>query len=328
MSAEYSNEKALSSKQPEDYYVSYLHPRGRRACSWSRRPGSRRRRPSSNPAPCRAMPPSSTTATGPPRFPGPERDGDIQHQPHGVQRHRAERHAELHADRRHPAPAAHSHDAEPHRRGSRQPYDHRPRRSEQRPDHLHGHEKPDLRRCDLDRRFQPLGDQQHRRDHDLRVGDHMPFTNGVATVPSGRNGVMTLYKAEPATITVNDGTRLRPGHEAARTFTGSATVTIPAEASTSSRGGDGTVAGELTFTSRSGNWTTDTRRRRRTSPPPPRPASARLDFEAALRCSWRLPRTGARPTMDSRKGSRIKTSETLVRLQDPYRAPIPSEACR
>lgn len=32
------------------------------------------------------------------------------------------------------------------------------------------------------------------------------FTNGVATVSAGRNGVMTLYKAESATITVTDGT--------------------------------------------------------------------------------------------------------------------------
>ena len=32
------------------------------------------------------------------------------------------------------------------------------------------------------------------------------FTNGVATVSGGRNGVMTLYKAESATITVSDGT--------------------------------------------------------------------------------------------------------------------------
>jgi hypothetical protein len=31
------------------------------------------------------------------------------------------------------------------------------------------------------------------------------FTNGVATVSAGRNGVMTLYKAEAATITVTDG---------------------------------------------------------------------------------------------------------------------------
>jgi len=32
------------------------------------------------------------------------------------------------------------------------------------------------------------------------------FTNGVATVSAGRNGIMTLYKAESATITVSDGT--------------------------------------------------------------------------------------------------------------------------
>jgi hypothetical protein len=32
------------------------------------------------------------------------------------------------------------------------------------------------------------------------------FANGVATVSSGRNGLMTLYKAETATITVSDGT--------------------------------------------------------------------------------------------------------------------------
>jgi hypothetical protein len=46
--------------------------------------------------------------------------------------------------------------------------------------------------------------------------------------------------------------------KSAGTFTGSATVTIPAGSSTSSSGGDGTVAGEITFTSRSGSWTTDT----------------------------------------------------------------------
>jgi len=154
------------------------------------------------------------------------------------------------------------------------------------------------------------------------------FANGVATVSAGRNGVMTLYKAEPATITVSDGTinngtglsvttspaagRLAwtafsntagtPSGtcgftctytgvggggtifkaklalidqytnpitaptggvsvlvtKSAGAFTGSATVTIPAGSSTSSTGGDGTVAGEITFTSESGSWTTDT----------------------------------------------------------------------
>jgi hypothetical protein len=154
------------------------------------------------------------------------------------------------------------------------------------------------------------------------------FTNGVATVSAGRNGVMTLYKAEAATITVSDGTinngtglpvtvspaagRLawtavsnqtgtvsppcsftctytgvggggttfkakialmdQYGNPIAApaggvsvlvtksggTFTGSATVTIPAGSSTSSTGGDGTVPGEITFTSRSGSWSTDT----------------------------------------------------------------------
>ncbi|MFN2519343.1 MAG: hypothetical protein ABR604_09955, partial [Jatrophihabitantaceae bacterium] len=42
------------------------------------------------------------------------------------------------------------------------------------------------------------------------------------------------------------------------TFTGSATVTIASGTSQSSTGGDGTVAGEITFTTRTGSWTTDT----------------------------------------------------------------------
>jgi hypothetical protein len=154
------------------------------------------------------------------------------------------------------------------------------------------------------------------------------FTNGVAAVSAGRNGVMTLYKAEAATITVTDGTinngtglpvTVSPAAgrlawtavsnlagilsppcgftctytgaggggttfkakialmdqygnpiaaptggvtvlvtKSAGTFTGSATVTIPAGASTSSTGGDGTVAGEITFKSESGSWSTDT----------------------------------------------------------------------
>jgi len=154
------------------------------------------------------------------------------------------------------------------------------------------------------------------------------FTNGVATVSAGRNGVMTLYKAESATVTVTDGTlnngtglpvTVSPaaGHlawtavsnltgtlngpcsftcsytgiggggttfkakialmdqygnpiaapaggvsvsvtKSGGTFTGSATVMIPVGSSTSSTGGDGSVAGEITFTSRSGSWTTDT----------------------------------------------------------------------
>ena len=42
------------------------------------------------------------------------------------------------------------------------------------------------------------------------------------------------------------------------TFTGSAIVTIPSGVSQSNSGGDGIVAGEITFVSRTGNWTTDT----------------------------------------------------------------------
>ena len=44
----------------------------------------------------------------------------------------------------------------------------------------------------------------------------------------------------------------------AGTFTGSPTVTIPNGGSQSNSGGDGTVPGEITFNSRSGQWTTDT----------------------------------------------------------------------
>ena len=155
------------------------------------------------------------------------------------------------------------------------------------------------------------------------------FTAGVATVSAGKNGVMTLYKAESATITVTDGTinngsglsvtvspaagRLawtavsnsrgtlsgtcgftctytgigNPGTtfkakialmdlytnpivaptdgvsvlvtKSAGTFTGSATVTITAGTSVSNAGGDGSVAGEIRFDSRTGSsWTTDT----------------------------------------------------------------------
>jgi hypothetical protein len=154
------------------------------------------------------------------------------------------------------------------------------------------------------------------------------FTNGVATVSAGKNGVMTLYKAQTATITVTDGTinngtglsvTVSPAAgrlawtavsnvagtlsgtcgftctytlvggggttfkakialmdqytnpitaptggvsvlvtKSAGTFTGSATVTIPAGDSVSNAGGDSTVAGEITFTSRGGSWTTDT----------------------------------------------------------------------
>jgi hypothetical protein len=40
---------------------------------------------------------------------------------------------------------------------------------------------------------------------DLGTSTAITFTNGVATVSSGANGVMTLYKAEEATITVTDG---------------------------------------------------------------------------------------------------------------------------
>jgi hypothetical protein len=154
------------------------------------------------------------------------------------------------------------------------------------------------------------------------------FTAGVATVSGGKNGVMTLYKAEAATITVTDGTiNNAPGlsvtvspaagrlawtavsnltgtlsppcgftctytgiggsgttfkakialmdqygnpiaaptsgisvlvTKSAGTFTGSATITIPAGSSTSSTGGDGSVGGEITFKSETSNWSTDT----------------------------------------------------------------------
>jgi hypothetical protein len=42
------------------------------------------------------------------------------------------------------------------------------------------------------------------------------------------------------------------------TFTGSPVVTIGAGSSQSNSGGDGSVSGEITFTSRGGNWSTDT----------------------------------------------------------------------
>jgi hypothetical protein len=159
------------------------------------------------------------------------------------------------------------------------------------------------------------------------------FTNGVANVSSGNNGVMKLYKAETVNITVTDGSitngaglsvTVSPGTATklawnsvsnsggiltgiclftctytggsgggitfrakiavtddwgntvsdigsivtvtvtkspatGNSFTGSSTVTIPATGpAVSSGGGDGIVAGRITFNSRSGSWTTDT----------------------------------------------------------------------
>ena len=47
--------------------------------------------------------------------------------------------------------------------------------------------------------------------------------------------------------------------KSAGTFTGSPTVTIPATGpAVSNSAGDGTVAGEITVNSRTGNWSTDT----------------------------------------------------------------------
>ena len=68
------------------------------------------------------------------------------------------------------------------------------------------------------------------------TGDPITFTNGVATVSSSSNGVMTLYKAETASVTVSDGTH-----------TGSLSVTVsPAAAGSitaTSGGGQSATAG-------------------------------------------------------------------------------------
>lgn len=68
------------------------------------------------------------------------------------------------------------------------------------------------------------------------TGETITFTNGVATVSSSSNGVMTLYKAETASVTVSDGTH-----------TGSLSVTVsPAAAGSitaTSGGGQSATAG-------------------------------------------------------------------------------------
>lgn len=68
------------------------------------------------------------------------------------------------------------------------------------------------------------------------TGETITFTNGVATVSGSSNGVMTLYKAETASVTVSDGTH-----------TGSLSVTVsPAAAGSitaTSGGGQSATAG-------------------------------------------------------------------------------------
>ncbi len=68
------------------------------------------------------------------------------------------------------------------------------------------------------------------------TGETITFTNGVATVAGSSNGVMTLYKAETASLTVSDGTH-----------TGSLSVTVsPATAGSTtatSGGGQSATAG-------------------------------------------------------------------------------------
>jgi len=82
---------------------------------------------------------------------------------------------------------------------------------------------------------------------------------------TGAGGSGTTFKAKISltdlygNLVVNSGSAFTVTvAKSAGTFTGSATVTIPNNGSQSNSGGDGTVAGEITFTSRSGNWTTDT----------------------------------------------------------------------
>jgi len=80
------------------------------------------------------------------------------------------------------------------------------------------------------------------------VGNSAVFRSKVSLTDSSGNPVLnTTGSAISVTVTKSAGT-----------FTGSATVTIANGASESGGGGDGTVAGRISFTTESGSWSTDT----------------------------------------------------------------------
>jgi hypothetical protein len=84
------------------------------------------------------------------------------------------------------------------------------------------------------------------------IPETISFTNGVATVSSGRNGAMTLYKAETASITVTDGTF---SSGSGTTVTVSPSTTTAFTLSTPSPTAGAPVAVALTATDQYGNPT-------------------------------------------------------------------------
>ena len=93
-------------------------------------------------------------------------------------------------------------------RSRRQPHDHRPRHLWQHRHGLHRLAEPDLRRGQRHRH--PLPDRHQRLGHgDVQLRRRTrpsPSTPDRPPCPGRSNGVMTLYKAGAASITVTDGT--------------------------------------------------------------------------------------------------------------------------
>ncbi len=79
-------------------------------------------------------------------------------------------------------------------------------------------------------------------------GSRPTFKSKISLTDQYGNPVVNSGSAITVTVSASGG----------GTFTGSAVVTIAHGASQSSSGGDGTVAGEITFTTQNGFWTTDT----------------------------------------------------------------------